>query len=177
MLWDQTTTGNNFLTYLLNIFWYQDNDRIIEGHETYGLVFYFVTLMIQIGGGLWLVLGTIRLASSFKERSGSGIQSSIWQMAGGIAVILVMQLFGSVLNRSFLETLYLVHEILLLACKYIQLGGAFWAIFGVLAVANAFKNFNSPELESGIWQIVGGTLVVSSGILLRLIIKGIGFLN
>lgn len=41
-------------------------------------------------------------------------------------------------------------------------GGTLWALWGVIVLASGLKDKNGPQLQSGIWQIVGGVIIVSA---------------
>lgn len=42
----------------------------------------------------------------------------------------------------------------------ITLGGGIWLLWGVIVLAGALKDKNGPQLQSGIWQIVGGAMII-----------------
>ncbi|EMF0474608.1 hypothetical protein IBQ12_000943, partial [Enterococcus hirae] len=39
-------------------------------------------------------------------------------------------------------------------------GGGLWLIWGTVILAGALKDKNGPQLQQGIWQIVGGGLIL-----------------
>lgn len=49
--------------------------------------------------------------------------------------------------------------------KAVLFGGGFWLLWGVIILAGALKDKNGPELQRGIWQIVGGALILAAGAL------------
>lgn len=49
-----------------------------------------------------------------------------------------------------------------LMSQFATLGGAFWALWGVIVLAGGLKDKNGPQLQSGIWQIVGGGMIVAA---------------
>lgn len=59
----------------------------------------------------------------------------------------------------------LLNTILGLISKFAILGGALWAVWGVVVLAGGLKDKNGPALQSGIWQIVGGGLIITAGAL------------
>ena len=42
------------------------------------------------------------------------------------------------------------------------LGGGIWLIWGVIVLAGCLKDHNGPQQQSGIWQIVGGGLIIAA---------------
>lgn len=56
----------------------------------------------------------------------------------------------------------LLKEILGLVQKFAIIGGGLWAVWGVIVLAGGLKDKNGPALQSGIWQIVGGGLIITA---------------
>jgi hypothetical protein len=44
--------------------------------------------------------------------------------------------------------------------KVTGLGGGLWSIWGLIVLAGGLKDKNGPALQSGIWQLVGGALII-----------------
>ena len=128
--------------------------------------------VIGFGGALWSFWGLIRLAIALRDKNGPGLQASIWQMCGGFGVIAAANLFKKV---SF--DYVLVAEFLVSASKLGVLGGILFSLWGVFILAESLRNMNSPLIENGIWQIVGGVLISYASGLLNKIIIGIGITN
>lgn len=42
-------------------------------------------------------------------------------------------------------------------------GGGIWLVVGVIIFALGLKNKEAPQIQSGIWQIIGGFLIVAAG--------------
>lgn len=42
----------------------------------------------------------------------------------------------------------------------VMIGGGIWLIFGVIALAGGLKDQNGPETQKGIWQCLGGFLIM-----------------
>ena len=59
----------------------------------------------------------------------------------------------------------LLNEILGLISKFAIIGGGLWAVWGVVVLAGGLKDKNGPALQSGIWQIVGGGLIIAAAAL------------
>lgn len=49
-----------------------------------------------------------------------------------------------------------------LMSQFATIGGALWALWGVIVLASGLKDKNGPQLQSGIWQIVGGGMIVAA---------------
>lgn len=56
-------------------------------------------------------------------------------------------------------------DVLKLVQKFALIGGACWTLWGVIVLAGALKDKNGPGLQSGIWQIVGGGLIIAASVL------------
>ena len=61
----------------------------------------------------------------------------------------------------------LLQNVIKLIVGAITLGGSLWTVFGVIILAGGLKDKNGPGIQSGIWQIVGGVLVIASTVLLN----------
>lgn len=44
------------------------------------------------------------------------------------------------------------------------LGGGLWLVWGVIVLAGGLKDKNGPALQSGIWQIVGGGMIIAAAL-------------
>jgi len=53
-------------------------------------------------------------------------------------------------------------EILTLIANFAIAGGGLWAVWGVIVLAGGLKDKSGPALQSGIWQIIGGGLIISA---------------
>ena len=126
-----------------------------------------VSFAFILAGSFWSILGVIRFASGLNQKSGPSLQASIWQIVGGFALVVASILFQ---NQNFDYALLV--KIFNYAQKLVVLGGIFWSLNGVIVLAEGLKNTQSPSIESGIWQIVGGLIICSvAWFLLRNIIK------
>lgn len=54
----------------------------------------------------------------------------------------------------------LLNQVLALVVKFATIGGGLWLVWGVVVLAGGLKDKNGPALQSGIWQIVGGGLII-----------------
>ncbi|MDR1150363.1 MAG: hypothetical protein LBJ93_01900 [Clostridiales bacterium] len=72
---------------------------------------------------------------------------------------------------SVIETSTLIGDIMNMITQVVIIGGAFWAVWGVVVLAGGLKDKNGPALQSGIWQIVGGILIIIAAALLKMVVK------
>ena len=49
-----------------------------------------------------------------------------------------------------------------LITKFAITGGGLWLVWGVIVLAGALKDKNGPQLQGGIWQIVGGGMIIAA---------------
>ena len=57
-----------------------------------------------------------------------------------------------------------------LMVKFTNIGGGLWLAWGLVVLAGGLKDKNGPALQSGIWQMVGGGLIMIGGnIILKII--------
>ena len=59
----------------------------------------------------------------------------------------------------------LLNQVLGLVSKFAIIGGGLWLVWGVVVLAGGLKDKNGPALQSGIWQIVGGGLIITAAAL------------
>lgn len=43
-------------------------------------------------------------------------------------------------------------------------GGAIWLVIGAVILGLGLKNKEAPQIQSGIWQVVGGALITAAGV-------------
>ena len=58
----------------------------------------------------------------------------------------------------------LLTQVFDLISKVTLVGGGLWLIWGTVILAGALKDKNGPQLQSGIWQVVGGMLILVAGV-------------
>ena len=61
-------------------------------------IFGFMVQFVIIGGALWTVWGVVVLAGSLKDKNGPGLQGGIWQIVGGIMILVAAILFGQLVK-------------------------------------------------------------------------------
>ena len=64
----------------------------------------------------------------------------------------------------------LLETVLNLVVRFTSIGGGFWLIYGVVVLAGGLKDKTGPQIQSGIWQIVGGGLIIGASALFSSII-------
>lgn len=121
-----------------------------------------IAFVFTLAGSFWSILGLIRFATSLSQKSGPNLQASIWQIAGGFAVVLAAFLF-----RTCNFDYDLVIKIFYYAHKLIIFAGSFWSVCGLIVLAEGLKNSYAPNMESGIWQIIGGIIICCLAFLLK----------
>lgn len=61
----------------------------------------------------------------------------------------------------------LLNQVLTMITRFATIGGGLWLVWGVVVLAGGLKDKNGPALQSGIWQIVGGGLIITAAILFK----------
>lgn len=64
----------------------------------------------------------------------------------------------------------LLSQVLDLITKFAITGGGLWLVWGAVILAGGLKDKNGPQLQSGIWQIVGGGLIIAAAALFNSIV-------
>ncbi|EOH94632.1 hypothetical protein ACTNBL_07335 [Enterococcus villorum] len=65
-------------------------------------VFKLVSNFTLVGGGLWLIWGTVILAGALKDKNGPQLQQGIWQIVGGGLILVAAGWFGTQFDFSSL---------------------------------------------------------------------------
>lgn len=65
----------------------------------------------------------------------------------------------------------LLKDVLALVEKFAVIGGGLWAVWGVIVLAGGLKDKNGPALQSGIWQIVGGAMIIAAAATFKTLVK------
>ena len=63
-------------------------------------------------------------------------------------------------KKAEVKIMELLNQVLTLVTKFAIIGGGLWLVWGVVVLAGGLKDKNGPALQSGIWQIVGGGLII-----------------
>ena len=51
--------------------------------------------------------------------------------------------------------------------EFATIGGGIWLVWGVVTLAGGLKDQNGPQLQSGIWQCLGGGLIIAAAVLFK----------
>ena len=54
------------------------------------------------------------------------------------------------------------NDILDLVTKAATVGGGLWLVWGAIVLAGGLKDHNGPQSQGGIWQIVGGGMILGA---------------
>ncbi|OTP24862.1 hypothetical protein [Enterococcus mundtii] len=65
-------------------------------------VFDLISRFTMVGGGLWLIWGTVILAGALKDKNGPQLQQGIWQIVGGGLILVAALWFTSAFDFSSL---------------------------------------------------------------------------
>lgn len=63
----------------------------------------------------------------------------------------------------------MLNTILGLISSAALLGGSLWLLWGVIVLAGGLKDQNGPQQQAGIWQIVGGGLIIAGAAIFKTI--------
>ncbi|KAA8830172.1 hypothetical protein [Bifidobacterium tissieri] len=58
-----------------------------------------------------------------------------------------------------------ITTILDLLQKAALLGGGIWSVWGAIVLAGGLKDHSGPQTQSGIWQLVGGAVIITAAAL------------
>ncbi|WP_423059437.1 hypothetical protein [Brevibacterium linens] len=61
----------------------------------------------------------------------------------------------------------MLNTILGLMTTAAQLGGGLWLLWGAVVLAGGLKDQNGPQTQSGIWQVVGGGVIIAAATLFK----------
>jgi hypothetical protein len=134
-------------------------------------------VITRIGGTLWVVWGIIVLAGALKDQNGPALQAAIWQIIGGGIIMVASFMFAhlnlnpglAVIDDAHIQTASMLPDIKVsnpfdkipdIIITVVRIGGALWIIWGIIVLAGALKDQMGPSLQAGIWQIVGGMLIM-----------------
>ena len=65
----------------------------------------------------------------------------------------------------------LLNQVVALVQKFVIIGGGLWLLWGVIVLAGGLKDKNGPALQAGIWQIVGGGMIIAAAAMFANIVK------
>lgn len=59
--------------------------------------------------------------------------------------------------------------VMTLVQRAVLAGGSIWLVIGAVILGLGLKNKEAPQIQSGIWQVVGGALITAAGVYLSTI--------
>ena len=64
----------------------------------------------------------------------------------------------------------LFEEVTRMVVRFATAGGGLWLVWGVIVLAGGLKDKNGPALQSGIWQLIGGAMIIAAAQLFNRIV-------
>lgn len=64
----------------------------------------------------------------------------------------------------------MLDQILKLFTQFAMIGGGIWLVWGAIVTGGALRDQNGPQIQTGIWQIVGGGLILAAAALFNSIV-------
>lgn len=61
----------------------------------------------------------------------------------------------------------LLNQVLEMISKFAIMGGGLWLVWGVIVLAGGLKDKNGPALQAGVWQVIGGGLIIAAAALFK----------
>ncbi|MGJ9535589.1 hypothetical protein ACRQFG_08250 [Actinotignum sp. GS-2025b] len=62
-----------------------------------------------------------------------------------------------------------LNAVLELFTKFATAGGGIWAIWGVITLAGGLRSHDGQQTQTGMWQALGGVMIVAAGQLFKTI--------
>lgn len=59
----------------------------------------------------------------------------------------------------------MLEQALELFTKFAIVGGGLWTVWGIISLAGGLKDQNGPQIQSGMWQTIGGGLIIAAAAL------------
>lgn len=53
---------------------------------------------------------------------------------------------------------------------WVVVGGGFWAVWGAVTLGGGLSDHNSPQIQNGVWKIVGGAIIIAAAALFKTLI-------
>ncbi|MDY5129823.1 hypothetical protein [Actinotignum urinale] len=51
--------------------------------------------------------------------------------------------------------------------KFAIIGGGIWTVWGIIVLAGGLKEQNGQQIQSGMWQAVGGGMIIAAAALFK----------
>ena len=64
----------------------------------------------------------------------------------------------------------ILKEVLNLFTTFAMIGGGIWLVWGAVVTGGALRDQNGPQIQTGIWQIVGGGLILAAALLFKTLV-------
>lgn len=64
----------------------------------------------------------------------------------------------------------MLSSILDMMSQFVAVGGGLWLVWGAIVLGGALRDQNGPQIQTGIWQCVGGGLILAAGVLFKTIV-------
>ena len=64
----------------------------------------------------------------------------------------------------------LLNQILDLFTTFAIIGGGLWLVWRAIVTGGALKDQNGPQIQTGVWQIIGGGLIIAAAALFKVIV-------
>ena len=64
----------------------------------------------------------------------------------------------------------LLNQILDLFTTFAIIGGGLWLVWGAIVTGGALKDQNGPQIQTGVWQIIAGGLIIAAAALFKVIV-------
>lgn len=61
----------------------------------------------------------------------------------------------------------LLQSVLDLISSFALLGGSLWLLWGAIVLGGGLKDSNGPQIQTGVWQVVGGGLILAAAALFK----------
>lgn len=61
----------------------------------------------------------------------------------------------------------LLQSVLDLISSFAMLGGGLWLLWGAIVLGGGLKDHNGPQIQTGVWQVVGGGLILGAAALFK----------
>ena len=64
----------------------------------------------------------------------------------------------------------LMNQILDLISQFAMIGGGLWLVWGAIVLGGALRDQNGPQIQTGVWQIVGGGVILAAAVLFKTLV-------